>query len=155
MGVTGSVRSWMFDYGITSLLTEKAPHVLPAAHELGGVSLVLEGLAVISGTEVPFFARVIVQQSDATERGVQVVRKSSSDVFSGEVTTNSEALEVQFDPFAWAGALRRVHFEEAAVGCTIGTDESCAGVDFEPSSRASQVIAQAMTSGTRPTFTLK
>jgi len=145
----------MFDYGITSLLTEKAPQVLPAARELGGVSLVLEGLAVISGTEVPFSARVIVQQSDSTERGVQVVRKSSSDVFSGDVTLDSEALEVQFDPSTWADALRRVHFEEAVVNCTIGTDDSCPEVEFEPSSRAAEVIGQAMTSGTRPTFTLK
>src|SRR5690606_36101715 len=34
-GTSGSARSWMFDYGITSLLTETAPVLMPAARELG------------------------------------------------------------------------------------------------------------------------
>jgi hypothetical protein len=42
-GVTGPVRSWMYDLGFVSLLTQKQPLVLPAAHELGGVSLRITG----------------------------------------------------------------------------------------------------------------
>jgi hypothetical protein len=154
-GVSGTVRSWMFDYGITSLLTENAPKILSAAHELGGVSLVLEGKAVLSGTEVPFSVEVVVQQEDTAERGVPVVRKSSSDVFSGEVTVDTEVLEVRFDPTVWAAALRRSYFEERAANCEVGADETCSPVEFEPSSRAAQVIRHAMTSGSRPLFILK
>lgn len=154
-GVTGEVRSWMFDYGITSLLTQSEPQILHAARELGDVSLVVEGVATLSGTEVPFVIETVVQQTNETERGVPVVRKSTSDVFGGEVTENTASLEVVFDPAAWLVALRRTDFEALALDCEIGVDTECEAVFFDSSSRVGGVVSQAMTSGVRPTFRLR
>lgn len=154
-GVTGEVRSWMFDYGITSLLTRSEPQILPAAQELGGVSLFVEGVATIEGTEVPFVIEVVVQQTNETERGVSVVRKSTSDVFRGEVTERSSMLQVEFDPSQWLSAIRRSDFEALALDCELGVDLACEAVSFDTSSRVARVVAQAMTSGVRPVFTLR
>lgn len=100
-GATGTVRSWMYDLGISSQLTRSNPFVLSAARELGGASFVLEGVAVIEGIEVPFEVNVAVQQTDETELGVPVVRKSSSDVFFHDVSESEAGLVVRFDLAAW------------------------------------------------------
>lgn len=154
-GVTGEVRSWMFDYGITSLLGESAPQILPAAEELGGVSLVVEGVATISETDVPFVIEAVVRQTNEIERGAPVVRKSTSDVFGGEVTEQSSLLEVAFDPAEWLVSIRRADFEAFALECEFGVDAECEAVSFDASSRVGGIVSQAMTSGVRPTFTLR
>lgn len=153
-GVTGEVRSFMFDYGITSLLTESEPQIQAAASELGGMSLLVEGVATIDGTEVPFTIGVVVTQTNETERGVSVIRKSSSDVFGGEVTENTSMLEVVFEPAEWLKALRRADFETAAPNCALGESDSCEEVTFDATSRVAGIVGQAMTAGVRPAFTL-
>ena len=100
-GVSGVVQSWMFDLGISSQLTRDEPFVLEAAEALGGHSLVLEGSAEVSGITLPFVAQVPVQQTNATERGVPVVRKSASDRFREDVNGSERALQVRFDPASW------------------------------------------------------
>jgi hypothetical protein len=100
-GVSGVVQSWMFDLGISAQLTRDDPFVLEAAESLGGHSLVLEGSALVSGVTLPFVAEVAVQQTDATELGVPVVRKSSSDPFNEDVSGAERALQVRFDPATW------------------------------------------------------
>lgn len=154
-GVTGKVRSWMFDYGITSFLTKSEAVLLPAAQDLGGHSLVVEGLATIDGTEVPFTLEVAIEQTSETERAVPVVRSSTTDGFEGEVTGSTSHLEVTFDPSKWLNALRRADFQALTVECELGADEVCEAVTFEESSRASGAVAQAMTSGVRPRLELK
>jgi hypothetical protein len=155
LGVTGKVRSWMFDYGITSLLTKSGTKVMPAAQELGGFSLVIEGLATIEGTEVPFTLEVAVQQTSENERAVPVVRSSTTDGLDGEVTENTSHLLVTFDPSKWLNALRRADFAALLPECDLGADEVCDAVTFEKSSRPSGAVAQAMTSGVRPRLDLK
>lgn len=155
VGVTGSVRSFMFDYGISSLLTESEPQLQKAAQELDGASLVVEGTATIDGTEIPFMLEVAVQQTNNTERGVPVIRKSSSDVFEGEVTESTSTLEVAFQPADWLRTLRRADFEAAAEDCELGVSDSCDMVSFDAKSRVAGVVGQAMTSGVRPLFTLR
>ncbi len=100
-GVTGTVRSWMYDLGISSQLTRLEPFVLDAASELGGTSFVLEGVADVDGIEIPFVASVPVQQTDDTELGVPVVRKSTSEVFQRDVSDEESGLLVRFDPTTW------------------------------------------------------
>lgn len=100
-GVTGTVRSWMYDLGISSQLTRREPFILDAATQLGGASLVLEGRAVVDGIEVPFTASVPIQQTDDTELGVPVVRKSTSESFFRDVGSDESALLLRFDPSAW------------------------------------------------------
>lgn len=100
-GVSGEVRSWMYDLGLSSQLTVEAPVVLPAAESLGGVSFVLEGEVTFAGQTVPVRASVAVQQTDDTELGVPVVRKSGSDPFGHDVQSSNETLSVAFDPSPW------------------------------------------------------
>ncbi len=126
-GATGTVRSWMFDYGITSLLTREEPLVLPAAESLGDASVVLEGEADVAGVIVPFEAKVVVRQAPGTERGLPVLRKSSSELFEHDVTRGDEALVVRFDPKSWISDLRRTDFvqmEECRIG---GPEVVCMG----------------------------
>ena len=100
-GITGPVRSWMYDLGISSQLTRTEPFILDAARELGGTSFVLEGRAVVDGIELPFTAFVPIRQTDETELGVPVVRKSTSESFFRDVGPDESALLVTFDPSAW------------------------------------------------------
>lgn len=116
-GVSGSAHSWMYDLGITSLLTQQRPNVLPAAESLGGNSVRLEGVARKAAHEVPFTVELPVQQEAATEIGVCVVRKSGSDRFAHELSRNDSALTVRFDAAFW---MRDVDFDELV------EDASCA-----------------------------
>lgn len=126
-GVTGTVRSWMYDLGISSQLTSAEPSVLGAANELGGVSLVLEGVAEVGGIEVPFRASVAVQQSEGTERGVPVIRKSTSEEFFRDVRPDESALLVRFDASSW---VRGIDFRSSVSRetCTVsGPSIACDG----------------------------
>ncbi|MDH5492128.1 MAG: hypothetical protein OEY14_09245 [Myxococcales bacterium] len=109
-GITGPVRSWMYDLGLSSLLTQEAPLALDAALELGGVSLILEGSAELPSGTLPFSAAIAIQQEEATELGVPVVRKSASDVFEHEVREDEPGLLIRFDPSVW---MRGVDFRGA------------------------------------------
>ncbi len=100
-GVSGSVRSWMFDYGITSQLTRDEPFVLDAARALGGHSFRMSGSAVVDAQRVGFELEVTAAPSARVEPGISVVRKSTSDRFSHEVTAEELGLLVRFDPSSW------------------------------------------------------
>jgi hypothetical protein len=117
VGITGSVQSWMYDLGISSQLTRSTPFILDAAAELGGASFVLEGRAVVAGIELPFSASVSIQQTDDTELGVPVIRKSTSEPFFRDVGSGESGLVVRFDPGVW---VRSIDFRPYA------TDEACA-----------------------------
>ncbi len=122
-GVSGPVRSWMYDLGISSQLTREAPYVLDAAEALGGASLALEGRAIVDGIEIPFEIEVPIQQTDDTELGVPVVRRSTSDEFFHDVGTEESALLVSFEPRTW---VRGIDFRSQVGAQTC--DESDAGI---------------------------
>ena len=100
-GVTGQVLSWMYDLGISSQLTRDDPFILAAAEELGDQSMVLEGRAVVDEFEIPFTASLSLKQSDDTELGVTIIRKSLSDRFNKDVTLDDQNLTIQFNPADW------------------------------------------------------
>lgn len=106
-GVGGSVQSWMYDLGISSQLSRSEPFVREAAKALGGSSLRLVGTALVDGKELPFGIRVAVQQTNKTELGVPVVRKSSSEQFSLDVGEQQQegALLIRFNPASWVRGL--------------------------------------------------
>ncbi len=104
-GVTGQVRSWMYDLGISSQLTQESPVPLPAANDLGDASFVLEARTTVAGQEVPVRAVVVVQQTEDTELGVPVVRKSASEFFDRDVQEDEAGLWVTFDPSPWIARL--------------------------------------------------
>lgn len=142
-GVTGHVGSFMYDLGISSQLTRSDPYVLDAAGQLGGVSFVVEGRARMEETEIRFRAEIPVLQTDTTELGVPVVRKSSQDDFFHEVTGEESGLVLKFDPTAWVS---KIDFRPYA-----GTTEKEVLVLSEDSEAYRALAIALMTSG-RPTF---
>ena len=116
IGHSGMVRSWMFDLGLSSLLTHRKPYELEAAQELGGASLVLSGriLKISEGDsndeekkELPFSLSMKIQQNDETELGVPVIRKSASTVFEHDLSSNDSSLLIQFSLESW---LKKLNF---------------------------------------------
>jgi hypothetical protein len=146
-GVSGTVNSWMYDLGFTSLLTQEEPLVMPAARELGDVSLRMAGSATVDGVVAPFEVAVVVSQTSDTEQGVPVVRKNASEAFTHDVTPREPGLVVRFDPAAWIRAVDfRAFFEE-------GSCEACAeGLPIEPDTQAYRAIHNALVAGERPIF---
>jgi hypothetical protein len=146
-GVSGSVKSWMYDLGFTSLLTQDEPLLMPAARELGDVSLRVEGSATVDGVVVPFEATVVVSQTSDTEQGVPVVRKNASETFAHDVTADEPGLLIRFDPAAWIrGVDFRAFFDDGAC-------EACAeGLHIEPDTQAYRAIHNALVAGERPIF---
>jgi len=104
-GVTGTVQSWMYDLGISSQLTASEPYVLDAARQLDGASFVIEGRAIVDGIDVPFSASIPVQQSERTEVGVPVVRKSSSEFLFQDIQSEDLTLTLRFNPAAIVSSL--------------------------------------------------
>jgi hypothetical protein len=147
-GTTGRVRSWMYDLGISSQLTENEPLVLDAARELGGASLVVEGRASHDGSDVPFVVGVVVQQGAAVERGVPVVRKGTGDAFNHDVTGAELGLWVRFDAGAWLSKLD-LRAELADSACVAEGDCS-EPLRFAPDGVAYRGLHNAVVSGRRP-----
>lgn len=154
-GVTGTVRSWMYDLGISSQLTRSEPFVLGAAQQLGDASFVLEGRATVGAVELPFFAAVPIRQTDTTELGVPVVRKSTTDAFLHDVTGDEAALVVRFDPAAW---VRSVDFRPyvadescalagATIACQGNTESTCDGAGASVSTRDCSELGQVCSPG--------
>ncbi len=101
VGITGSTRSYMYDLGIVSLLTQQQPVPLAAARELSGHSVWLEGTVELRGRTVPFRARLAMAQSELSARGVPIVRKSPSERFAQRITAEGQQLLIRFDPRDW------------------------------------------------------
>lgn len=99
-GISGPVLSWMYDLGLSSQLSQSKPFVMPAAKKLGGASLIIQGRARVNGYNIPFSASVAAQQTQDTELGVPVVRKSVSETFFRELGVQSDTLMIRFDPLA-------------------------------------------------------
>jgi hypothetical protein len=147
-GTTGRVRSWMYDLGISSQLTQNEPFVLDAAQKLGGASLVVEGRASGGGSEVPFAVAVVVQQGAEVERGVPVVRKGKGDVFNHDVTGSEPGLWVQFDASAW---LSRLDLRSELAKSACATEGDCSEpLRFAPDGVAYRGLHNAVVSGRRP-----
>lgn len=104
-GVDGTVRSWMYDMGISSQLTDKNPVMLKAAKTLNGNSVVIEGTATHNNRSLPFVANIVVSQYEKTEFGIPVVRKRIDERFEHRVTGDEGALQLSFDPRLWLEGL--------------------------------------------------
>ena len=133
-GVTGPVRSWMYDLGIVSLLTRQEPLALDAAEKLGGNSLRLVGTATRDSDAVPFTAELAIRQEEGNERGVSVVRKASNDPFDHEIIGSGEQLTVTFDARPWLSAIEFERFVDdgscvaggPALVCSGSLEQTCA-----------------------------
>jgi hypothetical protein len=143
-GFTGPVRSAMYDFGITSLLTGPRPVALAAVDTLGGNSVRLGGTATRGEESVPFQIAFPIRSGSESQIGVSVVRVSDAGDLEHEVTGDEPELVVRFDASSW---VRDVDF---ALGLTAvaGAGELPAG----EGSQAERAVAAAMLLGQRARF---
>jgi hypothetical protein len=124
-GVSGAVRSYMFDLGISSQLTRLEPYVLDAAAALDGASVVVAGTARIEAVAITFRAAVPIRQTDETELGVPVIRKSTHEPFSHVVGPDEPGLVVRFDPAPWIRSVDFRPYLELAPGTACSACTPC------------------------------
>jgi hypothetical protein len=131
-GVSGPVHSFMYDLGISSQLTRDDPYTLAAARELDGASFRIEGSALLDAVRVPFSAALAIEQSEGTEPGVPVIRKSSSERFSHDVASDEAGVLIRFDAAAWLRSVDlRGYLEDST--CSAGGPERVCAQQFEQS----------------------
>ncbi|HJK95095.1 MAG TPA: hypothetical protein RMH85_23895 [Polyangiaceae bacterium LLY-WYZ-15_(1-7)] len=136
LGIEGTVRSAMHDYGLSWELTETAPRATEGAEALGGHSLVLAGVAERGEAQVRFEAAVDVVPNRA---GVITVRRS----LDTHELVEGDALEVRVDPRPW---LEDVRFDLLAEKA----DEEGEPVAFEVDEQPWRAVVVGMTAGSRP-----
>jgi hypothetical protein len=140
--VTGEVDSYMYDLGLSSVLTHAEPLTLAAAEQLGGASLWLEGQAQVEAGPTRFTLHLPIAQSGETELGVPVVRSSAGDRFQHEIDEDVQSLELRFDV---RPLLAGCDFEAACA------ERSECG-ELDPESQVVRAIRQALSAGARPEF---
>jgi hypothetical protein len=145
-GVSGPMRSGMYDLGISSLLTLPEPLVLPAAASLDGNSVWLAGVAARADERVSFELALPLAQGAAAEIGVSIVRVSDAAGLEHDVTGDEGALVVRFDARPW---LADVDFSTALDQSPRAAD---AIVRFDAESQPARALRAALLSGPRPTF---
>jgi hypothetical protein len=126
-GLEGTVRSWMFDLGLVSLLTQEDALILPAAEQLGDASLRLEGRASVDGVVIPFSIALAVQPEEGTELGVPVIRKSGSEAFEHDVQAGEPGLLIRFDAAPWVTEIDFAGLLEQGTCAAGGAELVCAG----------------------------
>lgn len=141
VGVSGEVRSAMYDLGIPSLLTATHPVELAAATALSGNSVRLAGTATRGAESLAFELQMPIAQAESAERGLPIVRVSGAPELVRDVTGEELALRVRFDPSPW---LRDIDFEAVA-----GAAEED---PFGPDGQAQRAVRGALLSGARPAF---
>ena len=126
-GVTGTVRSFMYDLGISSQLTRDEPYTLAAARQLDGASFRVSGSVELNGARLPFQAELPIQQTEGTEPGVPVIRKSTSERFSHEVEPDESGLLIRFDVESVLRGLDLRGYLDNAMCSAGGPARVCAG----------------------------
>lgn len=147
-GTTGPVLSWMYDYGLVSVLTQTDLYETKAARQLDGNSLSLEGCADKDGQSLCFTLAVGVAQNAEVERGVPVVRVSGE---AGPVDfAQTKLLAFSVDPESW---LRGIDFAALAAAEPCATD--CARLVLDADTQAGRAVQIALAASARPTFSWK
>lgn len=124
-GISGTARSYMYDLGYVSLLTDSNPLELPAAASLGG-SYRIEGVAEVEGVAIPFRASAALAQPADVERGIPVVRSRADSGFALALEPETASLTVRFDPAPWVADVDFRALVQHGV-CGPGVDVVCDG----------------------------
>jgi hypothetical protein len=128
---TGSVRSALFDYGISWLLTRSAPRANPGAP--GGHSAILEGEAENDGGLLRFSAHIDIEPLSRGDAAVNA-RRTSVEISEQP----GQRLIVRLDPYRW---LERIDVGKLFALDTDGDGE----VVLAPEDQAYQAIVLGMT----------
>jgi hypothetical protein len=148
VGTSGPVLSWMYDYGLVSVLTQSAPLVTDAAEQLDGNSVELAGCASKGDVRFCFELRTPIAQSTDTEQGVPVVRISG--VRGVDDLAEIERLTVVFDPVLW---LTTVDFE--ALGASYECSGACDPIVLGQDTQAVRAVQTSLAGGFRPQLVWK
>lgn len=133
-GVSGSIRSLTFDYGISWFNTQTTP--VAAAAAVGGHSAHFEGLATRGGTSRRFVADVDVVPQFRGSRAVQALRVTA------DVPDADARLDVTVDSAAWWAGVDFGPLWDAAEEPIV----------IAPGSAAHNALVVAMTATIPPTF---
>lgn len=150
-GTTGQVESYMFDLGITSSLTAVGAHPLPAADDLGGASLLVNGQLEGPGYRLPITIDLPLTATTASVRGVPVIQSQTSESFGHEVTAG-DSLQIRFHPELWFASLTAEDLLESMAPSCVAPETCESPLTVEPDSVAGEQLIQALTTGTRPEF---
>ncbi len=138
-GITGTVRSAMWDYGMSWLGTASRPRTNPGAPE--GHSAVFSGVAThLDGRRFEFECALDISPIMA---GALVVRGRRIEAHS--ISDDGEMLTLVFEPRAW---IRRLDFERLATRASEGEGS----VVLSPGDPDYEALVVAMTSGALPDF---
>lgn len=143
-GNEGAIRSWMYDYGLVSLLAEKEPYSTEAAQSLGGNSVRIQGCAEKSPRRLCFSLQLPIAQSTMAEQGVPVVRVTGSGDSLAEFG-RVRRLTASFDAGDWLGG---IDFEGLAA--QEGCEPQCAEVVLGSDSQAARSVRSALEGTARP-----
>lgn len=148
VGTSGPVLSWMYDYGLVSLLTQKAAYVTEAASDLGGNSVELRGCAFKAEQRVCFELSAPVSQNAETEQGVPVVRVGGVQGVSD--LTLVSTLTATFNPRDWVAT---IDFDALTLDqdCESGCDAGRLAKD----SQAVRAVQSALAGTARPRLSWK
>ena len=146
VGSEGEVRSWMYDYGLVSRLTEVDPWITPAAKTLNGNSVRLAGCATLEAKQLCFNLELPIAQGAAAEQGVPVVRVSGSKrvlATFGKV----QQLTAGFNAAEWISTIDfdSLYFEN---GCDVG----CEVISITAENQAARAVRSALEGTARPTL---
>lgn len=145
-GYSGRALSYMHDCGLVSLLTAEDPLVLPAAEELGGRSVVIEGVAELpleGAPSTPFRVELTLASSREADRGQPVVRSAPGD-FDATLGSDSNSLTVRLHPADWLAKLDASAFWQDA-GCDADDATTvCAGAESQDCESGDRVDCSAM-----------
>ncbi len=147
LGHAGTIRSYMFDLGYSSLLTRSETLPSPAAEKLRG-SLRLAGTARRDAVVVSFAGTLALQAGEQTEKGVALLRgRLETPVDLDEVSS----MRIQFDLADWFSTLR---FEDiaSADGCTTACTVEA---PLENGSELGRMLTSTILGGQRPEVTFK
>jgi hypothetical protein len=138
-GITGTVRSAMWDYGVSWLGTASRPRVNPGAPD--GHSAVFSGVAThVDGRRFEFECALDVPP---IMPGALVIRGQRIEAHS--ISIGGEMLTLAFEPSAW---IRRLDFERLADRAMAGENP----VVLSPGDPDHEALIVAMTSGALPSF---
>ncbi len=139
VGVTGAVRSAVFDYAISWPLTYRSPRA--GAGAPGGHSARFAGVAK-DGARTLYFSADIDVAPNAVER------LASGAVTEHTITDDASRLHLVFDPIGW---WRGVDFDALATSAFSDPEAGdTATISVEAGSDAYASIVHAMTAGVRP-----
>lgn len=145
-GYSGRALSYMHDCGLVSLLTAEDPLVLPAAEELGGRSVIMEGVAELpfeGAPSAPFRVELTLASSREADRGQPVVR-SAPGHFDATLGSDSTSLTVRLHPTDWLAKLDASAFWQDADCDADDATTVCAGPESQDCESGDRVDCSAM-----------